>query len=108
MDALLSFKDFSKSEIFENQSQYYDSLFKKINIYTNNVRLGIINENAKYIDRDIYLIAEERQAAHDILVMLKEQLVKTAYERYDIVLDEGLLDSTKNFVNKVKDKAQML
>jgi len=106
MDALLSFKDFSKSELLENQSQYYDSLFKKINIYTNNVRLGIINENAKYIDRDIYLIEEEKQVAHDILIMLKEQLVKTAYERYDIVLDEGLIDSTKNFVNKVKNKAQ--
>ena len=95
-------------ESFVNKlhAEHYDSLFKKIDIYTNNVKHGLINEDAKYIDRDIFLTEEERVATHDMLVTLQYQLAETAYERYGLVLDEGIIDGIKKFSGKVVAKAQ--
>ena len=95
-------------ESFVNQlhAKEYDSIFKKIDIYSNNVRKGLINENSKYIDKDIFFTTDEQEAINDMLIAFKHQLLETAHLRYDLTLDEGLLNWGKEKYNKLKSEVK--
>lgn len=94
--------------IFDQHAEAFDSAFKKLDIYSRNVRLGLVNEHAKYNDRDIYLNEDEKEAIKAFAFMMYANLLETYAKENNIELqlNEGFFGDVKDFAIKTAAKAK--
>lgn len=112
MKLLLENQIFESDELVEKYAESFDSIFKKMSIYSRNSRLGLVNEG-KHNDRNIYLNEDEVYATKVFAAMMQYAYVETLLkERSGIseseALDEGFGTRVVSWILKVKgDKAEV-
>lgn len=75
--------------LVEQYAASFDSMFKKMNIYSRNKRLGLVNENSKYNDRNIWLSEDEVKSFKIFALMMEQAYVETYCKDNNIELNES-------------------